>query len=373
MATVAVDARELAGRPTVGRYLLELLRQWSASGVPHTFILYSHEPLAPGTPFADCAMVLEGTGGTRWEQTTFARALRRDAPNVLFAPAATVPLTIDVPIALTIHDLSYVAHPEWFRLREGLRRRLLTRASARRASVILTISRFSAGEIVDLLGVPASKVRVVYLGVSHEAEAQHHETKASYHRSREPLILFVGSLFNRRHVPDLVHAFAHVTRQIPQARLVIVGDNRTYPREDPREVAASLNVSSRVEVLDYAPNAEVEVLYRRASVFVFVSEYEGFGLTPLEALAHGVPIVVADTPLSREIYSDAAVTVPIGDAHALGGTILSLLEDDVRRQAALAAAPGVLSRYTWSQAATETLAAIEQAAARSARAEPAGA
>jgi glycosyltransferase involved in cell wall biosynthesis len=364
MATVAVDARELAGRPTgVGRYLLELLRNWSSSEVSHSFILYSHEPLGPGTPFADRAIVLEGTGGTRWEQTTFARALRRDAPDVLFAPAATAPLTIDVPIALTIHDLSYVAHPEWFRLREGLRRRLLTRASARKAAVILTGSAFSAGEIVERLGVPASKVRMVYHGVSVGSQS-------SSQTSREALILFVGSLFNRRHVPDLVHAFAHVVRQIRQARLVIVGDNRTYPREDPREVADSLNVSSRVEVLDYAPNAEIEVLYRRASVFVFVSEYEGFGLTPLEALAYGVPIVVADTPLSREIYGDAAVTVPIGDAHTLGKTILTLLQDEDRRLAALAAAPDVLARYAWNQAAVETLEAIERAAARPPRVEP---
>ena len=124
MPTVAVDARELAGRPTgVGRYLLELLQRWEgasrSSQSNHAFVLYAHQALPPGTPFADRAVVLEGTGGTRWEQMTFARALRRDAPDVLFAPAATAPLAVAVPIALTIHDLSYAAHPEWFSWREG--------------------------------------------------------------------------------------------------------------------------------------------------------------------------------------------------------------------------------------------------------------
>jgi glycosyltransferase involved in cell wall biosynthesis len=362
MPTVAVDARELAGRPTgVGRYLFELLKRWAtrsdAVASDYTFIPYAHEPLAPAAPFSGRAVVLPGSGGTRWEQLTFAAALRRDRPDVLFAPASTAPLGVNVPIALTIHDLSYVAHPEWFHWREGLRRRLLTRLSARKASVVLTVSAFSAGEIVERLGVPASNVRVIYHGARNEAA---NETKIS---DRQPLILFVGSLFNRRHVPSLLHAFAHVSREVPAAKLVIVGDNRTYPREDPSSLAASLGTGNRVEVRAYAPDHEIAALYRGAAVFVFVSDYEGFGLTPLDALAYGVPIVVADTPLSREIYGDAAVTVPAGDAHALSEALLLLLKHPARRQAALDAAPAVLARYSWDRAAAETLAAIDQIAA----------
>jgi glycosyltransferase involved in cell wall biosynthesis len=367
MPTVAVDARELAGHPTgVGRYLLELLKRWDnrsgAVGSGYTFIPYAHQPLAAGTPFLERAVVLPGTGGTRWEQLTFASALRRNPPDILFAPASTAPLTVNVPIALTIHDLSYVAHPEWFRSREGLRRRLLTRLSAQKASVVLTVSAFSAGEIVERLGIPPSKVRVIYHGARNEtANEAPNEAKAS---CQEPLVLFVGSLFNRRHVPALLHAFAHVSREMPSTKLVIVGDNRTYPREDPLSLAASLGIGNRVEVRDYAPDHEIAALYRRAAVFVFVSEYEGFGLTPLDALAYGVPIVVADTALSREIYGDAAVTVPAGDAHALSEAVLLLLKDAARRQAALDAAPAVLARYSWDRAAAETLAAMDQIAAK---------
>jgi glycosyltransferase involved in cell wall biosynthesis len=129
-------------------------------------------------------------------------------------------------------------------------------------------------------------------------------------------------------------------------------------------VAASLAIAARVEVRDYASDDEISALYRRAAVFVFVSEYEGFGLTPLDALAYGVPIVVADTPLSREIYGDAAVSVPAGDAHALSEAVLLLLRDPGRRRLALEAAPAVLARYSWDRAAAETLAAIEEVAQR---------
>jgi glycosyltransferase involved in cell wall biosynthesis len=366
MPTVAVDARELAGRPTgVGRYLLELLKRWEGGSRSaqsnHAFVPYAHQALPPGTPFAERAVVLEGTGGTRWEQVTFARALRRDPPDVLFAPAATAPLAVAVPIALTIHDLSYAAHPEWFQWREGARRRLLTRLSAQKAAVVLTGSAFSAGEIVERLGIAPTKVRVTYYGAREdEAEASYHSHASS---AREPLVLFVGSLFNRRHIPALLHAFGHVIRRMPAARLVIAGENRTYPREEPSSLAASLGLAHSVDIRDYASDEDITALYRRAAVFVFVSEYEGFGFTPLDALAYGVPIVVADTPLSREIYGDAAVTVRAGDAHALSEAILLVLGHPVRRQAALAAAPAVLARYSWARAAEETLAAIRQAAA----------
>jgi glycosyltransferase involved in cell wall biosynthesis len=360
--TIAIDARELAGRPTgVGRYLLRLLRCWleRPDAARRRIAMYAHAPLAPETPFGSSVRVLPGAGGTFWEQVTFARALRRDPPDVLFAPAYTAPIWIRAPLALTIHDLSYQAHPEWFTWREGARRRLITRRAARKAAVVLTVSAFSAGEIVERFGIPASKVRVVYHGVD-EGVAHGIDGGAG----REPLVLFVGSRFNRRRIPDLLHAFSHVAPRIPVARLAIVGDNRTYPREDHDALVRALGLEDRVELRAYAPDEEIAALMRRASVFVFVSEYEGFGMPPLEALAAGVPIVVADAAVSQEIFGDAAVTVRPGDAHALADAIQRLLTHPTLRQSLLARAAGVLERYSWDRAAEETLEAIERAAIR---------
>lgn len=368
--TIAIDARELAGRPTgVGRYVLELLRRWRdrPDAARRRIVLYAHAPLAPEIPFGSSARVLPGAGGTLWEQVTFARALRRDLPDVLFAPAYTAPIRIRVPLALTIHDLSYQAHPEWFTWHEGARRRLITRHAARKAVVVLTVSAFSAGEIVERLEIPASKVRVVYHGI-HEGvvpcgiDGEAGLPTGVHLSDREPLVLFVGSLFNRRRIPDLLHAFSHVVPRIPSARLVIVGDNRTYPREDHEALVWALGIQDLVELRPYAPDHQIAALLRRASVFVFVSEYEGFGMTPLEALAAGVPIVVADAAVSHEIYGDAALTVRPGDAHALADAIHTLLTHPTLRQSLVARAAAVLGRYSWDHAAEETLAAVERAA-----------
>jgi glycosyltransferase involved in cell wall biosynthesis len=367
MAVIAVDARELAGHRTgVGRYLLELLWRWSGDGgrqpesdvaisaARHRFVLYSHAPLPADVPLVRHAVVLSGDGGTWWEQTVFARALRRDGPDVLFAPGGTAPLLVTTKLVVAIHDLSYMAHPEWFRWREGARRRLSARLAARKATAVLTGSIFSASEIVERLGVPSDRVHVTHYGGPDPEDAES--------ESKERLVLFVGSIFNRRRVPDLVRAFSRVLQRLPDARLVIVGENRTYPAENPEAIAASLGVGDRVDVRGYASDAEVASLYARASVFVFVSEYEGFGFTPLEALARGAALVVADTPLSREIYRDAAVRVPIGDVPALADAVAALLQQPDRRRALEARAPDVLARYSWDRTAAETLIVLERVA-----------
>jgi glycosyltransferase involved in cell wall biosynthesis len=176
---------------------------------------------------------------------------------------------------------------------------------------------------------------------------------------REPLVLYTGSIFNRRRLPDLIAAFALTIKAVPDAQLVIVGSNRTLPRQDLAAVAAAHGISERVRLSDYVPDAELGALYARASVFAFLSEYEGFGLTPLEALAAGVPVVVLDTPVAREVYGEAAVLVPSGDIAAAADALTRLLTSPDSAAAQLARAPEVLARYSWDAAASATLDAIE--------------
>jgi len=181
---------------------------------------------------------------------------------------------------------------------------------------------------------------------------------------REPLVLFVGSLFNRRRLPDLIAAFARATTALPQARLVIVGDNRTWPRQDLRGIAKTEGVEARTEFLSYIPEEALASLYARASVFAFFSEYEGFGLTPLEAMSSGVPPVVLDTPVAREVYAEAAFYVQPGDIAGAARLLERLLTDTGAARHVLERAPAVLSRYSWEETAARTLAHLERIAAR---------
>jgi glycosyltransferase involved in cell wall biosynthesis len=356
---IAIDGRELSGETTgVGRYLQHLLAEWArlAEARHHQFSIYSPDGRLGLPPdFPGEIVLVPGAGGTQWEQGQLAGALRKDRPDVLFAPGYTAPLVHGVPTALVIHDVSFLAHPEWFGRREGLRRRLLVRLSARRARQILTVSDFSRDEIVARLGIPAHRVRVVRHGLP--------SPRTAATTAREPLVLYVGSLFNRRHIPELIEGFARVAGTDSTVRLMLVGRNRTHPRQDPEALAREAGIGDRVQVRDWIDDEALADAYGRASAFVFLSEYEGFGFTPLEALAAGVPPVVLDTPVAREVYGDAAVRIPAPQPVAIADALADVLKTGgAARRAVLAAAPAVLARYSWTVTARETLDAIEKAA-----------
>jgi glycosyltransferase involved in cell wall biosynthesis len=358
---IGVDARELLGSTTgVGRYLGELLRRWSerSDAGRRRFVLYAPEALPLPLPDSAVEHRVGGRGiGTWWEQTWLRQAVRRDRPDVFFAPAYSAPLGLPCPLAVTIHDLSFVAHPEWFRMREGFRRRWLTGRAAERAGIVFTDSEFSRGEIEHHLGVPRARIQVIPPGFTPPRVVDPQGPAAPY-------VLFVGSLFTRRRLPDLIAAFARATHDMARARLVIVGDDRSWPPEDLPAIAASYGLAGRVDFRSYVAEEELAVLYAGASAFAFLSEYEGFGLTPLEALAAGVPILVLDTPVAREVYGDAAAYVAADDIESTATHLRRLLREPEAGRALLDRAPAVLARYSWDRAAERTLEHLERIASR---------
>jgi len=338
---IAIDARELEGRPTgVGRFLGELLAAWKTmpEAQAHEFTL-----LAP-----------QGKDvGTFWEQIDLPKLVRAAHADVLFSPGYTGPVWLRVPMVVAIHDVSFAAHPEWFSWREGTRRRAVTLLAARTAKRIITISEFSKREIVAHLGVDGSKVSVVYPGVTSFGAGRPFPGRHT--------VLFVGSIFNRRHVPELIDGFARLARTRPDVQLEIVGDNRTSPRIDVQSLVQATGVGDRIHLRSYVPDSELRTLYAESAAFVFLSEYEGFGLTPLEALAAGLPVLLLDTPVAREVCGDAAAYVKRADPILIEETLRSLLFDPVSRERILRAARDVLPRYSWTTCAGRVLKVLAEA------------
>jgi glycosyltransferase involved in cell wall biosynthesis len=380
---IGIDARELCGQPTgVGRYLIGLLEEWSRDEFArrHEFVLYAHRPLdlrLDGRRFS--MREIPGAGRLWWEQQELPRVAKHDHLDAFFAPGYTAPLLLKCRLVVTIHDVSFAAHPEWFTWREGLRRRVMSRRAAAAADAVITVSQFSRSEIVERLGVPEGRVHVVLTGIDQrrvrlkpDATSEPETTSKPNARSERDLasepdatserVLYVGSIFNRRHVPELIRGFAALVRRRPAVRLDLVGDNRTYPRQDIAGAIASERLDGRVLWRQYVPDAELQALYDGARAFAFLSEYEGFGLTPLEALAAGVPPLLLDTAVAREICGDAALYVRRGDSSEIADALERLLFDAGSRDAIMSCAAPVLARYDWPRAARATLAILEGSA-----------
>ncbi len=372
---VGIDARELATPATgVGRYLAELVARWCRADYAQDddLILFAPGPVRDaerllGRSVRAHLCVVPGHGGTAWEQALLPRAARRANLNVFFAPGYTAPLAVGVPTVVAMHDVSFAAHPEWFRWREGIRQRFVARQTAHRAARVVTLTEFSRTEIRRWLGVPGDRIEVIPPAVDvHPALAAPDSRSAQPHaalaRHTGPFILFVGSIFARRHVPTLLDAFAAVAAVKPEVRLVLVGADRTWPPERIGDRIARSPVAQRITWITRVDETELRGLYHRARVFAFLSEYEGFGLTPLEALAAGVPPVVGDVPVAHEAYGPAARYTDPHDAPAVATALLDVLDAGAIRAGILAEARAVTARYSWNTAAESTYEVLRRAA-----------
>ncbi|HUR19988.1 MAG TPA: glycosyltransferase family 1 protein [Vicinamibacterales bacterium] len=361
---IGIDARELAGTPTgVGRYLAGVLQEWSRQRLPQrlTFFLHRDPPAWLRTISFNSEVVIHPaeTAGTWWEQRHLPALAARSGVDVLLSPAYSAPLSVKCPSVVIIHDVSYCARPEEFHWREGLRRRLLTTLSARRAAAVVTVSDFSADEICKHLAIPRAAIVLAPQGAPDWRGG-------TAGPAREPIVLSVGTLFQRRHTPELLEAMALVRTRVPGARLVLIGANRTYPQIDPLALAHGLGLDDAFTWKSYVSDTELDDLYGSARVFAFLSDYEGFAMTPMEAAAHGVPSVLLDTPVAREVYGDAALRVPLG-VPAIADALTTLLTDADAHASAVARGRARLEAFTWTRTATVLRETLERAVADRAR------
>ena len=251
-----------------------------------------------------------------------------------------------MPLAVTIHDLSFFAHPS---------------GSGSRACAAVADARLPAPHR------SSSPTRISRAEIeSHLADVARAFSSGRRRRTRprpaSPLTPTVlrRTFLNRRRLPILITAFC-ARLATSAARVVIVGEDRTFPPQDLPAIAAAEGVAARTELRHYVSDHELRDLYAGAAAFAFLSEYEGFGLPPLEALAAGVPILLLDTPIAREIFGPSATFVPRGDIAATAAALRALLTSPEGREP-LRHRADVLARYSWERAARATLDAIEAVA-----------
>ncbi|MGE0454176.1 MAG: glycosyltransferase family 4 protein [Vicinamibacteria bacterium] len=364
---LGIDARELGGRPTgAGRYLRSLLRHWKDEGLG--LFVYCDGPLAGGAlpPGLDAHVRELGRGGARglaWHQRLLPAAVALDGLDVFFAPAYFCPLRLPVPRVTTVHDLSFFSLPEDFSLREGLRRRLLTAASVRASAAVLAVSEFTRREICDRF--PAAAGRVVH--VPHGADEDLAPPPPREDARRRlglsgPLLLTVGSVFNRRCLPELLRVVAMLRWRQPGLVLDVVGDNRTSPERDLVALARELGVADAVRFSGFVGEDGLADRYAAADAAVFLSLYEGFGLPALEAMARGVPTLVSDRPALAEIFGGAALVADPRNEREIAAALDRLLSDAALRNTLIARGHTLAARHSWAAAARATLGVLRCAA-----------
>ncbi|MEW5983330.1 MAG: glycosyltransferase family 1 protein [Acidobacteriota bacterium] len=266
------------------------------------------------------------------EQVSVPARLMQEAVDLFHAPHYVLPPLVPCKSVVTIHDCIHLMFPQYLpnRLAYTYARASLWTA-AHKAERILTVSETSKSDILRYCSVPAERVVVVYNAIDDRFAVQPPLELVDRTRERYqldgPFALYVGNIKPHKNLERLIDAFHLVRREgFERLKLLIIGDQiLKYPRL--RRAVDRYKLHKHVRFLGFVPDETLAALYRLATVFVFPSLYEGFGLPPLEAMASGTPVVTSNCSSLPEICGDAAVLVDPYDAASIADGIRQVLVD----------------------------------------------
>ncbi len=276
------------------------------------------------------------------------------APSLVFPPSRA-------PLVATVHDLCVLKCPGAFPARWGAFHRAGLRRILRRARVILADSRSTRDDLCSLMGGSDPRVRVVPLGVEAPRAPGEDEQREvlEKHGLNPGYILFVGTMEPRKNLACLARAYASLgaAERGASGGLVLVGARGWMGRAELSRILSAQGV----RWLGYLPQRELEAVYRAASVFVYPSLYEGFGLPVLEAMARGIPVVTSDGSSLREVGEGAALLVDASDTAELAKAMRRLAGDEDLRSELAQRGRERAAAYTWERTVELTLEAYRTA------------
>jgi glycosyltransferase involved in cell wall biosynthesis len=353
---IAYDARSLNhGGTGDATYLRELIRALASINPDDRYLLYANtsdparENLA--AEFANvCAHSLPYRIGWLWNQKALVPHLEQQGISLLHSQYL-LPRRFRGKMIVTIHDVSFREHPEWFPRRARIIMNLLIPRSAKRADVIITGSEHARQAIAGTCNVPLEKIVVTPYAASAWArpvDADAHQDILQKYFLETPFLLGVGLRGIRKNNQIIIKAL-DILRQrnsFPGIKLALCGSAEQFPLE----VAGHPNV----QFLGWVPQEDLPPLYALAKAAVYPSLYEGFGLPVLEAMACGCPMICSNATSLPEVAGDAALQIDPHDAEAWAEAIAKVLLDEELRKGMIGKGYQQVSLFSWKKTAEQT-------------------
>ncbi|GBD25141.1 Phosphatidyl-myo-inositol mannosyltransferase [bacterium HR30] len=343
------------------RYARELIRALAETPGSHEL-----------TVVCDQAAMLDGVGQAvkevieiplrrPWEQGLWeeraAIALRKKRVDLYHGTKGTLPLCRRVPKVVTVHDLAVFHQPKSFAWLQRLHQKTLVPLSVRIARRVITVSTHAREDLCETLGVSATKVVVVPLAAGEVFRPDASERDKLILQSLgvpSPYVLYAGTLQPRKHVEVLVEAYSRLN--LGGVHLLLVGRRRPgYMPEFLQQLPAG------VRYLGEVPDDVLAALYRNALAFCSPSGYEGFGLSFLEAMACGCPVIAPRHTSIPEVLGPAALYLPRLDAEAIAEALQQVLSDPSVRAQLRKLGLEQAKRFSWSDTARRTLTVYHEA------------
>lgn len=273
--------------------------------------------------------------------------------DLVHAVSLGYPIATRKPYVVTIHDLGPLTHPEYFtNTKPWIMKRSLSQACDR-ADALICVSQTTANELCEYVGGSiAERVRVVHEGVSEKyfLPANFDCLKTlKLPNENIPIVLSAGKISPRKNVQGVLMAMALVASEIPH-HLVLVGGTG-WETDEVFSLIDDSRLRSRVHILDYVSDEQLGALYQRASLFIYPSHYEGFGLTVLEAMASGTPVLTSNKSSLPEVAGDAAFLTDPSDIESISDAIVRICLDPTMSQKMVRAGINRAKTFRWSECA----------------------
>lgn len=324
---IAIDGYDLTRQSTgVGRYLRNLLPEILKADSQNRYHLFLREDIDLFDQFVNLEKMVipDANGYSFWQNGPLRKALHGGGYGLLFAASNQLPFFYSGKSVLAIHDVAWRAIPGDFSFKERTGKDWKCRWSLKRAERIYTDAEFTKKELIHYYRVPADKIQAIPLAIEssfqREPNAKIAAFKQQYGLSGKKIIGFLGSIFGRRHIRELIKAFGQL-REKHDLALIIVGRNFAG-----REMTDLLRQEGIIW-LEWLPEEQLNLFYSALDLFVYISSYEGFGFPPLEALACGTISLLLPSSSLQEMYHDLALFVASPEPGQVASAIDHFLEN----------------------------------------------
>ncbi len=358
MFKIGINGADLEGKGTgVKRSLLALLSHLDFKG--KEYFIYSRSELDKNEIPNKGRFNFRNTGHspdysyTGWEQIHLPGLLKKDRIDIFFSSGYSLPLRAKIPSLVVIHDLSFHVHPQWYGKKERIRRKIISRKSAKKAKTVFTVSQYSKSELIQHYGLPEDKIVILPNAVKYEdfAKTSDDVIKSTMNKYdiNSRYILAVGLLLERRYIKEIIKAFAITRSDYRGLQLVLVGKNQLNPPEVLESLRDSEKLDKDLVHINYATEDELVALYKNAAVFIYLSDYEGFGIPPLEAMASGTPVITSDKTALRENYSKTAYLISDHSVEGIAGAFREVFSDEKLRNELIKKGTALAESLNWEK------------------------
>ncbi|HSX33068.1 MAG TPA: glycosyltransferase family 1 protein [Candidatus Saccharimonadales bacterium] len=275
---------------------------------------------------------------------------------VLFPNFLSYPSLHKTPSAPVIHDLTYLEMPQYVSPKNGSDLRRFTPKAIRRASFVITVSEVAKHAISKQYAVPLKNILVTPIPVSerHELPQKKCLSLLEANNLTKPFILFVGTIDPRKNIIGLINGYCALPKELrSRYSLVLVGRIERFAAAEAAKIEEAKAAGFDVIHLGYVAEEVKQALYQSATMFAHAALHEGFGMPVLEAMSHGLPCVISDIPVFREVAGDAALYFDYQEPASVAKALASILEDPKTAQRLSTASKKRAASFTWQRVAAD--------------------